>query len=139
MQDVDSVVITESASRKTFTDTFEEVCPYYMSIGMSYSEFWNGPSELVKVYERMHRYRMEEINQQMWVMGLYITSAISSTVGNMLSSKGSKKIEYVKEPIQLFEKSEEEKRIEAERERQKALASFKRLQFAMQNKFDGET
>lgn len=109
-----------------------------MYIGMSYDEFWYGDSSLVCVYKKIHRYKMEESNQQMWVMGLYMAHAIESTVGNMLSSKGSKKIEYLKEPLQIFEKTEEEIKREAERERQKALASFKRLQFAMQNKFDGE-
>lgn len=110
-----------------------------MSIGMSYDEYWYANPYLAKTYYEAHKLRIQQKNQEMWFQGIYIVEALKCTVGNMLSAKGSKKLEYPKEPYDIFPKKESEKEREAEKEREKAIASLMKLQGAMQRKFNGDT
>lgn len=109
-----------------------------MSIGMSYDEYWNANPYLVKYYYEAHKLRITQKNQEMWMQGLYFVKAIDCTIGN-IGNKGNKK-KYPEEPFELFpDKSREEQERKAEKEREKAIASFMRLQGSLQTKFNGDT
>lgn len=84
-----------------FTRLLEQQCPVYMAMGMSYDEYWNGSADLTRSYLRAHRIRVKQTNQELWLAGLYMAHALSATVGNMLSGKSAKKIEYPREPLPL--------------------------------------
>lgn len=122
-----------------YTSVFEELCPYYMSMGMSYHDFWYGVPYLVKAYYKCHELKMKQKNQEMWWQGVYFMKALECTVGSMFAKKGSKRPEYPKQPFDLFPKDDKEKEREAEKERQKAIASFKNLESAMKRKFNTST
>ena len=91
----------------------------YMAFGMSYNDFWHGKPELAVAYRKAHRLRMEQINQQLWLAGLYNHNAVSVAINNAFSKQKQK---YIKEPIQLFPPTEDEKQAKAEETRKK-LAS----------------
>ena len=99
--------------RQTYTDIFKELCPYYMSIGMSYEQFWFGDPEMVIYYRKAHEYRNKQKNQELWWAGVYVQQALLSTVGNMFSKKGAEPIHYPREPLPT---TEEEAREYQERE-----------------------
>lgn len=54
---------------------------------------------------------------------MYIRSALAEVISSAIGGKG-KKPEYPKEPIDLGLETEEEKRIKAEREREKIIANL---------------
>lgn len=64
----------------------------------------------------------------MWLQGAYVYQAVSVVVSNALSKRGAKKQEYLKEPVRITPLTEEEKRIKAERERQKIIAMFNAME-----------
>ena len=59
---------------------FEKLCPYYISIGMTYEQFWYGDVTMTKMY--LEAYKMKEkreIEKSKWItweQGLYVYEAI---------------------------------------------------------------
>lgn len=98
-----------------------------MAIGMSLAEFWDGPPHLVEYYREAHRLKMREENQKAWVQGLYFKSALDSSLSHLFKKKGSKGIQYLEKPLDIFGKTEKEKEKEAIKERQKAVDYFNKL------------
>ena len=98
------------------TEVFERLCPYCMAIGMSYEEYWYGECELVKYYKEACSYLRRQKNQELWIQGMYFAMAVASVL--------DKKSKYPTEPLDIFPKTEEEKRIEQEKNRQKLIDYF---------------
>jgi len=109
----------ESTEKSTFTEIFEKNCSYYMSIGMSYDEFWYGSNDRPKYYREAHKLRNKAKNQEMWIAGMYTVDAITASL--------DKKAKYPKEPYDLFKKTAEEKKADVEKERKKIIDYFTEL------------
>ena len=109
---------------KTYSEIFEESCPFYLAIGMSSAEYWEGDCSLTRYYRKAYKIKQEEINNNAWLQGLYIYDAVSTAVHNALRGKNTKAREYAKQPYDFNnrEKTEFEKVKEVEVERQKAFA-----------------
>ena len=75
---------------KKFGEKFEELCSYYMSIGMSYHDFWDGAADMVKYYREADELRRERKNSELWLQAVYLYEALIdvSPVFNPLSKKG---------------------------------------------------
>jgi hypothetical protein len=117
---------------RTNTEVFEESFPFYLAIGMSYAEYWEGDPKLAQYYRKAYRIKQEEINNNAWLQGIYIYDAISTALHNALRGKNSKAREYANQPYNLNNKSEteQEKAQTVEIEQEKAAAwmeSFVRL------------
>lgn len=95
-----------------------------MALGMTYEQFWYGDPWMVKTFERAHELRNEMLNQQMWVMGLYITDSIGSVVSTALG----KRRDYMKKPIDLHPKTD------AEKAREHAVKMFELMRIAWSQK-----
>lgn len=115
------IVESESTEEKTFTDVFEEQCPYFMSIGMTYDEFWYGEPERARYYRDSHILKCKSRNQELWLQGMYLIHSITVA----LDPKG--KAKYPEKPFDIFPKTEAEKKAEAERERRKVIDFFTQL------------
>lgn len=61
-----------SGERLLFHETFEQACAYYMSIGMSYEDYWDGDPYLVRYYAEAHKLRVKEQNMMAWLQAQYI-------------------------------------------------------------------
>jgi hypothetical protein len=109
---------------KTYTETFEELCPFYLAIGMSSAEYWDGDPSLTRYFRKAYKIKQEEINNNAWLQGMYIYDAVSTALHNALRGKNQKAREYAKQPYNFEnkEKSEYEKAKEVEIEQQKAAA-----------------
>jgi hypothetical protein len=96
---------------KTHSEIFEENFPFYLAIGMSSAEYWEGDPSLTRYYRKAYKIRQDEINNNAWLQGLYIYDAISTALHNALRGKNSKAKEYAKQPYNFenTEKSEIEK------------------------------
>jgi hypothetical protein len=123
---------TTPTQGKTHSEIFEESFPFYLAIGMSSAEYWEGDPSLARYYRKAYKIKQEEINNNAWLQGLYIYDAVSTAVHNALRGKNSKAREYAKQPYNFENKhkTEEEQAKEIEIEQEKALAwmeSFVRI------------
>lgn len=89
-----------------------------MVYGMTYDEFWYAEPWRAVSYRKAHRLRMEQTNQQLWIAGLYNYNAVSVALNNAFSKQ---KLKYIKEPIQLYPPTEDEKQAKAEETRRKLV------------------
>lgn len=108
---------------QTYTEIFNAICPHYMSIGMTYDEFWNGDVSLCGVYRKAEELRDKRQNQTLWLQGMYIYEALcdASPLFRFSMKKGTVKPEpYAKEPYpitaaEVQEREEHEARKKQER------------------------
>ena len=104
----------------TYTEQFYEVFPYYLSIGMTYEQFWNDDPMLAKYYREAEEIRNERKNQELWLQGMYIYEALCDVapIMNGFAKKGTKAKEYTNRPYAITEKqrlreAEEKERLNA--------------------------
>ena len=110
-------------SPKTFTEIFENVFPYYLAMGMSYTQFWEEEPQLCAAYRKADEIRRRRMNEELWLNGIYTAEALASTVGNMFS-KGTKH-KYPTEPKPITRDEIEERRERAEKlKMEKIKAAF---------------
>lgn len=84
----------------SLTKTFEELCPIYMSYGMSYDEFWYDSPYRAKFYLDSHKLKVKQKDEEMWIQGMYIYEALCkvSPVLHAFSKKGTKPLPYSEKP-----------------------------------------
>lgn len=101
----------QAQQRLSYSDIFEEQFPYYLSIGMTPGEYWDGDPSLVKAYRKAHKTKLELQNQLLWLQGRYVYDAIcqASPIFQAFAKKGTKPIPYDKEPYPLASNSKKEK------------------------------
>ena len=125
------------------TKLFEHECPYYMSYGMSYDEFWYGEPYLVKFYREAYKLKMRYDDVFMWKQGMYIYEALCdvSPILHAFSKKGAKPLQYRARPMseELKEnKTEKEKEIEVKNEQLKARIFFENWARATKKRFNNQ-
>lgn len=116
-----------TTQKKTNTEIFEECFPFYLAIGMSYAEYWEGDPKLAQYYRKAYRIKQEEVNNNAWLQGLYVYDAISTALHNALRGMGKSKPpakDYAKQPYEFNKKNKtaQEKAKEVEVEQEKAAA-----------------
>ncbi len=101
----------------TYTERFYEMFPFYLSIGMSPEQYWDGDCTLVKYYRKAEELRNEKRNQELWLQGLYIYEAICdvSPILHAFAKKGAKPHPYPSKPYAISEKQIKRDREEKER------------------------
>lgn len=111
----------QSAPLITHTQRFYEVFPYYLAIGMTPEQYWDGDPELVKYYRKAEEIRNEKRNQELWLQGMYIYEALcdASPIFHAFAKKGTKPRPYSTAPYALTVK-EQKKEKEA---KEKAVSS----------------
>ena len=131
-----------SPSSFTYTQKFYELFPYYLAIGMTPEQYWDGDCTLVKYYRKAEEIRNEKRNQELWLQGMYIYEALCdvSPVLHAFAKKGTKPSPYSAEPYPMNNKQI----IHREEEKQRKLAEKgKRFMEAMaasiNKKFEGTT
>ena len=101
----------------TYTDRFYEMFPYYLSIGMTPEQSWDGDCTLVKYYRKAEELRNDKRNQELWLQGMYIYEAICdvSPILHAFAKKGAKPHPYPSKPYAISEKQIKQEREEKER------------------------
>lgn len=112
----------DSLSNRNYTQIFHEVIPYYLSIGMTYEEFYNQDVDLAIYYRKAHEIKEERHNSHLWLQGMYIYDAISTSLYNVFCrSKGQQSASYTSQPYPLTQKRQEEvQNLEIQEEQAKA-------------------
>ena len=105
----------------TYTEQFYEVFPYYLSIGMTHEQFWDGDPYLAKYYRQADELRIERKNQELWLQGLYVYEAMCDVapILHAMAKKGTKARPYPEQPYAITEK---QRRREIE-EKERAIAN----------------
>jgi hypothetical protein len=101
----------------TYTEQFYEVFPYYLSIGMTYEQFWDGDPHLVKYYRQADELRIDRKNQELWLQGLYVYEALCDVapILHAMAKKGTKAQPYPDKPYAITEKQRKREIDEQER------------------------
>lgn len=133
-------LVTWPASQPpTYGEQFREIFPYYLAIGMTERQYWDGDCELVRYYRKAEKLRAEKRNQEMWIQGMYIYEAIGdvSPLLHAFAKKGTKAIPYRTEPYQIGTQQQENHNTEQEKEneRLKAALFFRNWARATEKKF----
>ena len=131
-----------SPSSFTYTEKFYEFFPYYLSIGMTYEQYWEGDCTLVKYYRKAEELRNEKRNQELWLQGMYVYEAICdvSPILHAFAKKGTKPAPYSTKPYPLTNKQVKR---DAEEKQRKLAEKGKRFMEAMaasiNKKYEGKT
>ena len=105
----------------TYSEKFYEAFPYYLSIGMSSEQYWEGDHWLVKYYKKADQLKKERRNEELWLQGMYIYEALCdvSPVLNSFAKKGTKPRPYSALPYPISNK--QQKKTAEDKERRQAL------------------
>ena len=126
---------------RSYTECFEEVFPWYLSIGVTSQEFWDDDPYLVVYYRKAHLLRVEKRNQELWMQGLYIYKAVDTAVYNnmrIFSKHKPKAQKYLEQPIRITPMSEAEKKAEEQRNVQKVVDYLEKMQKSFEKKNKGK-
>ena len=104
----------------SYSEKFEELCGYYLSLGMTYEEYWEGDPEMTEHYREKHRCEMEQRNTELWLMGVYIYEALMdvSPLINIFD-KRRKAIPYRTEPYPITKQAAEKQKEREEKQKMK--------------------
>ena len=94
---------------------------------MSREEYWNGNDyRVLKEYIEADKFRQERQNSEAWLQGMYFYQGVSTALHNAFAKKGTPPQKYPDKPYDIGtrEKTEAEKRREAEKQRMQAYLYF---------------
>lgn len=129
----DDEISEPSSEKKTYAEAFDEAYPYFMTIGMTYDEFWNQDPFLAVYCLKSHELKRDEENQKLWLNGLYTFIAVSTALSNIhFDGKKHKINHYLKEPIRIRPYTEEELKAIQERNTAVTVATLN----ALKDRFD---
>ena len=131
-----------SAPSFTYTEKFYELFPYYLSIGMTPEQYWDGDCTLTKYYRKADEIRKERRNEELWLQGMYIYEALCdvSPIFHAFAKKGTKPQPYSEQPYVIT--AAQQKRAEEERARrlvEKGKRFMNAIMKANNKRFEGET
>lgn len=114
--------VKPQAPRK-YSEVFKDCFPYYLSIGMSSEEYWDGDNDFPRCYRKAEKMRQEQLNYEAWLKGLYVYDAFMSGLSH-LNSKQSSHQSYTDKPYSFEAKKQEENKAEAEAQAEVWLKSW---------------
>lgn len=96
----------------SLTEQFYEHLPFYLSIGMTFEQYWDGDCLLAKYYRKAHQMRQQRRNQELWLQGAYFYEALTDVapVLHAFAKKGTKATPYLSDPFALTLKEVKERR-----------------------------
>lgn len=127
--------ITAPDSYKSYSDIFHEQFPFYLSIGMTDRQYWDGDCCLTRDYRRAFEMMKRRQNQMLWLQGAYVYNAIldASPILQAFAKKGTKPVPYLEYPIPLDAKEAREQQEDKERR------AYLKMRKAMQNKVKAQS
>lgn len=126
----------------TYTEQFYNVFPYYLSVGMTYEQFWEGDPILAKYYRQADEITIERKNQELWLQGMYIYEALCDVAPLLqaFGKKGTKATPYCEKPYAITEKQIRKEAEEKERLNMlKAQRFMEALRASTNARFEGKT
>lgn len=77
---------------------------------MTEEQYWDSDCTLTRYYQKAEEIRIDRVNHEMWLQGMYIYDAVSrlSPILRSFAKKGTKAEPYPNEPYPLNQKSVED-------------------------------
>ena len=98
----------------------DDCFPYYLSLGMTPAEYWDGDNDLVIAYRKAADIKAKRKNTERWLMGQYVYDGIMRLLPAMHTWKPRKPERYVEEPYPLTKAEIEERKLrDAKKEQEK--------------------
>lgn len=121
----------------TWAQFAEEQCRYYIVMGVTADEYWNGDYTLLKYYRQAYREQREIDNYDAWLQGLYVYEAIVDCTPILRAlSKEKKPIPYPLKPYEITKEIKERYKEKREREQmEKSKAKMESFAAAWNKKF----
>lgn len=113
-----------NGEQEWIADWLDELCPYYMNIGVRCNDFWYGDYTKLKHYISAHDLYIEQRNQELYLQGLYNYQAFVAVVGNLFKKSGEPDLHYPTEPFPLTEAQQKARELE---DAKKASENFRAL------------
>lgn len=104
---------------------------------MTWEQYWYGDVWMIKSYREADKRRIERINAESHLLGMYIYEALCdvSPVNHAFAKKGTKPIPYRTEPYDLFgEKKKGNKKSDTQEETEKLKAKAYMMQMVRAGK-----
>lgn len=119
-------LVREETSLKTIAEFFDQECPWYMSIGMSYDEFWYGTPDLARAYRKMFKVKRSRENVERYEMGAYVYQALccASPLFLSLAPQGTTAHPYPEDPFPVTQEEVEEQKLKAERRKMEKFKAY---------------
>lgn len=110
----------------SYTREFEKCLPYYLSIGMSWEQFWHGDVEMARFYRQAHEMQLKQKNFELWLQGRYVYEAIGDMVPvlHAFAKEGSTPTPYPREPYPLTQKDVREQEERERREQYERMKAY---------------
>ena len=86
-----------------YGEVFTTHFPYYLSIGMTAEQYWDGDNLLPRAYRKAEELRRDRQNSYLWLQGKYVYDAIYAMAPALQAMGGGKPESYVNEPYPLTE------------------------------------
>lgn len=100
----------DELSHITYTEQFISHLPFYLSIGMTYEQYWNDDCCLVKYYRKAFEIQQDRINERLWLQGAYIYQALGAMLPALRPMSKEPPKDYLSEPYPRTEKQVREKK-----------------------------
>ena len=122
----------------TFTEKFEELCPFYLSLGMTWEQYWDGDASMTIMFRKAYELKQEQENQRLWLQGAYFYEALCCVAPALRMFKPQKPTPYRSEPIPLTGKREPPERKEDREKKsdQKAKAYMEMFAMSFNKQFE---
>lgn len=104
---------TTSTKSFPYTELFWDAYPAYISMGMSYDEYWNGDAESCVAYRRARDERLKLEDAMLWRQGLYVYHAICDAAPLFNPLKPKKPKDYIEKPFGFEKPKPKEEQSEA--------------------------
>lgn len=109
----------------SYAEIFENKCPEYMAMGMSYAEYWDGDATLPRYYRKAQKIKNKQRNSEMWLQGMYYYEAlIDASPLFRFSTKPTKPLPYPDMPYALDKKEIEEQKVLREKEEMLRMKAY---------------
>ena len=120
----------------SYTRAFYDHFPYYLTIGMSADQYWDGDPALTKYYRKADELNRQRKNEELWLQGMYIYEALCavSPVMNAFAKKGTKPRPYTDHPYALTNRERESERKMLEKRDQEKARQYMEAKMAAINK-----
>lgn len=124
---------------------FQRDCPYYISIGMTWEQYWYGDPWMARDYRKAEELRQQRANTDAWLQGAYVYDALAriSPILHPFAKKGVKPLPYLDKPYPLENtpekngsKGDEENQQFVENERLRAQLYFRNWARATKKHFE---
>lgn len=108
----------EPAPLITYSERFRESFPYYLAMGMTPEQYWDGDPSLTIYFRKAEQIRNSKANEMAWLQGMYIYEALTcvAPIFHDFAKRGTKPHPYASQPYPLTQKERKKEKVSKEKQ-----------------------